>query len=258
MRADSIRPNVMGTARFGEWNQRPVTVLGFPRGEAVTMKYRHLGTDILSWLMRGGERLVNECGLMSGMCLRFRHLTGIFETIRYRCPSSVFFVNRFRSADWQKIQLSNFGMIATGNHNFERFAALCNTLGGSQGAENLRFYHSTNGSVPPASGGCYPPYGYAAYHCGNLQVRILKLHLSENGAGESKIGGRQRKKLAAETSPHLKEMFTPYGIMISRQKLLWKSTKQKGTKRERVWKMQKRMKISWKIQQRVDFRGCLW
>jgi hypothetical protein len=23
-------------------------------------------------------------------------------------------------------------MIATGNHNFERFAALCNTLGGSQ------------------------------------------------------------------------------------------------------------------------------
>ena len=46
--------------------------------------------------------------------------------------SSVFFANRFRSADWQKIQLSNFGMIATGNHNFERFAALCNTLGGSQ------------------------------------------------------------------------------------------------------------------------------
>ena len=29
-------------------------------------------------------------------------------------------------------QLFNFGMIATGNHNFERFAALCNTLGGSQ------------------------------------------------------------------------------------------------------------------------------
>ena len=63
-------------------------------------------------------------------------------------------------------------------------------------------------------------YGYAAYHCGNLQVRILKLHLSENGAGESKIGGCNGKKLAAETSPHLKEMFTPYGIMISRQKLL--------------------------------------
>ena len=30
-------------------------------------------------------------------------------------------------------QLFNFGMIATGNHNFERFAALCNTPGGSQG-----------------------------------------------------------------------------------------------------------------------------
>ena len=30
-------------------------------------------------------------------------------------------------------QLFDFGMIATGNHNFERFAALCNTPGGSQG-----------------------------------------------------------------------------------------------------------------------------
>ena len=50
-----------------------------------------------------------------------------------RHPSSVFFDNRFRSADCQKIQLFNFGMIATGNHNFERFAALCNTPGGSQG-----------------------------------------------------------------------------------------------------------------------------
>jgi hypothetical protein len=32
----------------------------------------------------------------------------------------------------KKSQLFNFGMIATGNHNFERFAALCNTPGGSQ------------------------------------------------------------------------------------------------------------------------------
>ena len=30
-------------------------------------------------------------------------------------------------------QLLNQGMIATGNHYFERFAALCNTPGGSQG-----------------------------------------------------------------------------------------------------------------------------
>ena len=27
----------------------------------------------------------------------------------------------------------NYGMIATGNHNFERFAALCNTLSGEEG-----------------------------------------------------------------------------------------------------------------------------
>ena len=33
-------------------------------------------------------------------------------------------------------QLFDFGMIATGNHNFERFAALCNTPGGSQELRN--------------------------------------------------------------------------------------------------------------------------
>ena len=107
--------------------------------------------------MRGSERLVEEYSWMRGICSRLYHSTKKSETFRYRCPSSVFFDNRFRSADCQKIQLSNFGMIATGNHNFERFAALCNTLGGSQGVEDLRFYHSTNGCVPSRSGGFYPP-----------------------------------------------------------------------------------------------------
>ena len=46
--ADSIRPQADGTERFGEWNQLPAIALGFPRGEAVTMKYRQFGTDILS------------------------------------------------------------------------------------------------------------------------------------------------------------------------------------------------------------------
>ena len=31
-------------------------------------------------------------------------------------------------------------MIATGNHNFERFAALCNTPGGSQGVLTFSVY----------------------------------------------------------------------------------------------------------------------
>ena len=62
----------------------------------------------------------------------------------------------------QVCQLFNFGMIATGNHHFERFAALCNTLGGSQGVRDLRFYHSTNSPVPSASGGFYPPPTVAA------------------------------------------------------------------------------------------------
>ena len=33
--ADRIRPQSCATERLGEWNQRPVAVLGFPRGEAV-------------------------------------------------------------------------------------------------------------------------------------------------------------------------------------------------------------------------------
>ena len=36
-------------------------------------------------------------------------------------------------------------------------------------------------------------YGYAAYHCGNLQVAFLKLHLFGNGAGNGKIGGGNGK-----------------------------------------------------------------
>ena len=85
--ADRIRPNVMGTARFGEWNQRPVAVLGFPRGEAKGQK------------------------------------TYAFTTQRTA----------------QSRQLR---------------------------ADSVRIY------------------GYAAYHCGNLQVSFLKLHLSGNGDGE--------------------------------------------------------------------------
>ena len=82
--------------------------------------------------MRGGERLVKKCSWMSDICSRLYHSTRKFKTFSCRCPSSVMVNNRFRSADYLPCQLFNFGMIATGNHHFERFAALCNTLGGSQ------------------------------------------------------------------------------------------------------------------------------
>ena len=80
--------------------------------------------------MRGGERLVKECSWMRGICSRLYHSTEKYKTFSCRCPSSVMVNNRFRSADYLPCQLFNFGMIATGNHNFERFAALCNTLPG--------------------------------------------------------------------------------------------------------------------------------
>ena len=65
-------------------------------------------------------------------------------------------------------QLFDFGMIATGNHNFEKFAALCNAPGGSQGcfapgnggrlrasptdSEDFGDNHSTKHSIARASG----------------------------------------------------------------------------------------------------------
>ena len=42
-------PNPPGFCQYpDEWHTFQTTTLGFPRGEAVTMKYRYLGTDILS------------------------------------------------------------------------------------------------------------------------------------------------------------------------------------------------------------------
>ena len=56
-------------------------------------------------------------------------------------------------------------MIATGNHNFERFAALCNTPGGSQGHnfqlvpfnERLNPARLRADSIRPYSGICVQP-----------------------------------------------------------------------------------------------------
>ena len=77
----------------------------------------------------GQEMQLDE---MRGVCSRLYHSTEKSKTFSCRCPSSVMVNNRFRSADYLPCQLFNFGMVATGNHHFERFAALCNTLGGSQ------------------------------------------------------------------------------------------------------------------------------
>ena len=45
--------------------------LGFPRGEAGFFDKRHFGTDWQKRLMRGGDRLVHECGWMNGVCFSF-------------------------------------------------------------------------------------------------------------------------------------------------------------------------------------------
>ena len=42
--------------------------------------------------MRGGDTGDYVCSWMSDRCSEFYHSTGIFETLRYRCPSSVTFI----------------------------------------------------------------------------------------------------------------------------------------------------------------------
>ena len=49
-------------------------------------------------------------------------------------------------------QLFNYGMIAPGNHHFERFAALCNTPGGSQGVLTFSVYALLQSVCEPVPG----------------------------------------------------------------------------------------------------------
>ena len=86
--------------------------------------------------MRGGDSLMSWISRLNGVIWNIRHSSNCIRQPTVRCPSSVFFGNRFRSADCQKIQLP---------------------LGGSRGEEAIRFYHSSNRSVSWASGGFYPP-----------------------------------------------------------------------------------------------------
>ena len=57
------------TEQSGALNGKSVKLapLGFPRGEAVLTNNRHFGTDYLSGLMRGGDRLVDERSWMRGI-----------------------------------------------------------------------------------------------------------------------------------------------------------------------------------------------
>ena len=91
--------------------------------------------------MRGGDSLMFWISRLNGVIWNICHSSNCIRQPTVRCPSSVFFGNRFRSADCQKIQLP---------------------LGGSRGEEAIRFYHSSNRSVSWAAGGFYPPLRVAA------------------------------------------------------------------------------------------------
>ena len=102
--------------------------------------------------MRGGDSLMFWISRLNGVIWNIRHSSSCIHSPTVRCPSSVFFVNRFRSADCQKIQLP---------------------LGGSRGEEAIRFYHSSNRSVSRAAGGFYPPLPGAVETGGGWRVAKL-------------------------------------------------------------------------------------
>ena len=101
--------------------------------------------------MRGGDRLVNKCNWMSDICSGFLHSTGKSKTFSHRHPSSASLAG---SEVPSSLAAFNRGMIAPGNHNFERFAALCNTPGGSQGAVAGAGSIQRSALSHPQMGGC--------------------------------------------------------------------------------------------------------
>ena len=125
--------------------------------------------------MRGGDSLMFWISRLNGVIWNICHSSNFIRQPTVRCPSSVFFGNRFRSADCQKIQLP---------------------LGGSQGAENLRFCHSTNRSVPSASGGFYPPLRVCGVSLRKLASRVFKIASFRKWGGGEQNWGLQRQKIS--------------------------------------------------------------
>ena len=78
--------------------------------------------------MKAVLHMVNRFKQRKVMCSHFRLIPSDEVQTVFRLSPSL-----FSHAPYGARQLLNQGMIATGNHYFERFAALCNTPGGSQG-----------------------------------------------------------------------------------------------------------------------------
>ena len=78
--------------------------------------------------MRGGDRLVYECSWMNGIYSSFAPFNkNLLNFLALATPHQPRYAQ----------QLFNYGMIAPGNHHFERFAALCNTPGEAKAAAPL-------------------------------------------------------------------------------------------------------------------------
>ena len=101
----SIRPQPHGIEWVVEWQQLPATVLGFPWGEAKRQK-------IYAFTI---QRTTPPLRLAKS---RLRRLLACIAPAGAK-------VSPFGLPAFSR------GMIATGNHNFERFAALCNTPKGA-------------------------------------------------------------------------------------------------------------------------------
>ena len=150
--------------------------------------------------MRGGDSLMSWISRLNGVIWNIRHSSSCIHSPTVRCPSSVFFVNRFRSADCQKIQLP---------------------LGGSRGEEAIRFCHSSNRSVSRAAGGFYPPLQFGRGSCchstnGSVSSGFGRLRAAPTRCGGNR-GGWRVAKLATPTGAYRAyAMFFPLAISSCR------------------------------------------
>ena len=130
--------------------------------------------------MRGGDSLMFWISRLNGVIWNICHSSNCIRQPTVRCPSSVFFGNRFRSADCQKIQLP---------------------LGGSQGEETIRLQQPTE-YTPSASHSLSSSLregakGTSCQRAGqgtNVLVQalcvIVRRHCRPGGFGSCRIGTR--------------------------------------------------------------------
>ncbi len=118
--------------------------LGFPRGEAGFFGKRHFGTDWQKILMRGGDRLVYECGWMNGVCFSFLPFNRDFlDFLAFATP------HQSRQNIGSEVPIFHRDSFPPGE---------------AKNSETIRYYHSTKRSIAGVAGRQFgAPYRASAF-----------------------------------------------------------------------------------------------